>query len=370
VLAAAYPVLFPHPLARELYLRPVWSLDLDAALAASSAGAAGTETAGISWFRVGDRFGYIDLDGGIRYQGKVLAGVCLSESGFINYSKISDNIVFSDPQGRFRYGFASCGYPILDREGGRLFTVSTDSSGIRQVSPEGETIWRMEFSSPMTTVALSTERLLIGLLEGRFKLIDSRGGVEYEAATEGSRIPVVLGSALSPRRERAAVLSGIDPQHLLVLEKRESGFGSVYSRDLPSDLRREAMLQFSPDGRFLLFEQPDAVGVLDVDQKREYRVLQPGRLGAIALDSPAGQPSAAGTAAPADAIAPTGTVAILSRLPDVAGREQRLLQIVRLPHHLLASERIAARADFVRQVDGRLLVGLDGYLLRVDIRED
>ncbi len=367
LLAVVYPFLFPRPLGRALYLKPAWSLDLGRppAAQAGSPQAAGERGAQpppqpqtASWFRVGDRFGYVDLDGGLRYLDRVLWGVCLSDAGFINFGRMSEGVVFSDPQGRFLYGFQGPGYPLLDRSGQNLFLVNTDLSGIRRVSPEGDGLWSLEFSSPITTAALSAEGALIGLQDGRLLLVNPQGKTDLELAAAGSRIPILLGSAASPAGGRMAAVSGIDPQRLTVLEKKEGRYTPVLTRRLDSDLRREVMLQFTENGRFLLCEGQEALEVLDLAQKRQTRIPLPGRLVAMTGGSPE---------APAWT---QETVAVLTRLPGSGGRRDSLLTVIGLPGRVLAAERIAAPADFLRQLGTRCLLGLEGRLLRLDIREE
>ncbi|GAH58254.1 unnamed protein product [marine sediment metagenome] len=96
----------------------------------------GPEDRPFSWFRAGRQFGYFSLAGELHYIDRILYDVALSDSGFINFARISENIVFRDPNGDFQYGFKNYGYPVLDREGKRLFSVSTDLGGLKSISRE------------------------------------------------------------------------------------------------------------------------------------------------------------------------------------------------------------------------------------------
>ncbi len=362
LVALAYPFLFPHPLGRGLYLKPVWNLDL-----AEKGEAAGPSADGQVWFRAGNRFGYVRLDGRPGYLGRVLWGVCLSDAGFINYGRISESIVFADPAGQFVYGLQIAGYPLLDRSGKNLFVVNTDLSGIRRVEPGGESLWSLEFASPITTAALAADGVLLGLMNGRLLLVNGQGRLDLELAPAGSRIPIALGSAVSPGGDRVAAIVGIGPQRLNVLERREGRWAPVWTRSLDGDQRREMMLRFTEDGRFLLYERQGGVGVLDLAQKREVFLPHAGRLtGLTGGGQPPDAPGEPGEdAGVADA---RGTAAFLTRLPDASSASG--LTLVGLPGSVLVSERIAAPAGSLRQVGGRLLLGMEGHLLRLDIQEE
>ena len=365
LVAVIYPVLFPGPLGRGLFLKPVWNLDL-----ARRSAVQGRPVSPETWFQAGDRFGYVSLDGRPGYLGRALWRVCLSDTGFINFGRISESVVFSDPAGQFVYGFQTAGYPLLDRTGKSLYVVSSDLSGIRRMDPGGETLWSRELAAPITTAAVGAEGVLLGLLDGRLLLADGQGRTDLELAPGVSRVSIVVGAALAPAGDRLAAISGLDPQRLSVLEKREGRWTPLWTRDIGTDLRREALLRFTEDGRFLLFEGEGSVGVLDLLQKRETRVPHAGRL----VELTAGALPAAGGSAEASAEAGAeahGTAALLARTPAAGGSGSGAeLALVELPGRVLATERIGVPARSLRQIGGRLLLGLEGHLLRLDVQEE
>jgi hypothetical protein len=341
VLGLLYLLLFPVLSGREGYFKPGWARAIPGA--EPPAPAAGGERA--SWFKAGRWFGYVRPDGKLLYAGETLYGVALSDTGFVNYPKVAENFVFQDPEGRFRFGIRSFGYPILDEQGERLYSISTGLNELSRLDRDGEPLWSEGFFAPITSLALHQEECVVGLLDGTLKLIDRQGRILQEFAAEGSRVPVILGCALSPDGHRLAVVSGIDPQRLSLLARRGGPFSVEQALELGSDFRRGVFVRFSADGRFLASEAAEGLALLDLGRGRPGRLSLPGRL--LALDSSA-----------------SGIWAVGAR----AG-EGSQLQLLRPLASVLYSRELAAGQLFLRFVGDSLIIGLPATLLRVDYLE-
>ena len=337
LLVPAYLFLFPLPAGRETMVKPVWGTDL------RRADALGGEAApDVFFFRAGMRFGYAGTDGRLVYSGLSRHRVTLSEKGFINYGSRPEHVVFMDPAGEFQFSVQSFGYPLLDSGGDALYSINTDLGGLKRLSPEGEILWQGEFSSPITSIALRGEDCLIGLLDGRATLFGPGGEILFAIDPSGSRVPVILGTALADGGELALV-SGIDPQTLILVggEQRESS----RTIELGSDFRREVVLRFAPAGRFLYVEQEDGLLVLEQDRDRLTRLELPGRLESLA----------AGSRFAAAAFGAAG---------------ESTLVVFRPPAVTVAAASVPGDSVWTRISGPSLFVGLDDELLRADIVEE
>jgi hypothetical protein len=335
-LGCLYPFLFPHPSGKEGFFRPVWSRPIPGPQAPGEGLAAS--------FRAGRHFGFVRLDGSLQYLGEQLFGVALSDAGFINYPRVSDNFVFQDPEGRFLYGVRGFGYPVLAPDGGELYSVSTDLNTLKRLERDGEVLWTASFFSPVTSLALGGQECAAGLLDGTVKIIDAKGRIAQDITPAASRIPVVLGLAL--RQGRLAVLSGIDPQRLSLLSRKNGSFETGEVLVTGSDLRREALVRFTADGGFLAYETEGGLVVRQLGGKAGKAAAElPGRL--LALDS-----------------SPGGLLAVGQR--DGTGS---LLRLVRPLCSPLYTRHLSAGELFLRFLDGSLLVGFPGRLLRADYQE-
>jgi hypothetical protein len=348
LLLFLYLLLFPHPGGRESLMRPVWARELSAAAPGSAAPrtAATVSADAPSWyFRAADNFGYADLQGNLYYVGRRLHNLSLSDIGFINYGSVPDHVVFMNPRGEFQFSIRSYGYPLLEPGGQVLYSINTDRSGVKRIDSEGEILWSMSFPTPVTTIALAAEQCLLGLMDGRALLVDAEGDVVYQHSPDGSRIPVLLGTAVSQDLNRIALISGIDPQRLTVFQRRAEEFVPDYTQDLDSDFRREVRLSFSPDARFLFYEIEEGLGVLDVRKKKRGGFLTEGVL--ESMDS-----------------SPEFSAAAF-RL-EAGGAK---LLVFRPLSSVLLSREIAADRVYVKVLGNSLILGLRGVLLRADLLE-
>lgn len=346
-LGQAYLLLFPHPLGKESYFRPIWLRRIPpAAPAPAGPGAGETKDNAVSWFRAGREFGYFRLDGGLAHVGQVLHGVALSDSGFINFPKVAENFVFLDPWGRFQYSVRGYGYPVLDRTGQNLYSISTDLTGLKRLDRDGEVLWSAGFYSPITTLSVAKDECAVGLLDGTLKLIDAQGSIAKEFAPQASRISVILGAALSGDGGQLAVLSGIDPQRLSLLRTKGAELVLRQAMNLPSDFRRAVQLAFTEDGRFLAFEDEQGLSVLDLKRWGRSRLPLEGRVLGLASS------------------AADGLLAVGLRADGGSA-----LKVLRPLSSLLYSGGLPAQDLFLRFTGSSLILGFSGHLLRIDFQE-
>ncbi len=162
----------------------------------------------------------------------------------------------------------------------------------------------------------------------------------------GSRLPVILGAAVSTDGSLMASVSGIAPQFLTVLRRQGSGYGEIAKEVLASDFRREARVSFSPDSRYLLVEGERAAGVFDPAAPRLAWLPLPGGLAEVAF--------------------PGG-----GRFTAVAAHSGTLVQlrVVRPFTSPIIDATFSAQQLFLGTVEGDLLLGMDGRLLRIGMVE-
>lgn len=339
IILFLYLVLFPRPVGREMYLRTIWAKSVSPASMVLS------DSVAPRWpFRASDTFGYADLDGNLYYIDRKLHNLSLSDSGFINYGSVPDHIVFMNTRGEFEFSIKSYGYPLLDSSGEFLYSINTDLSGLKRIDREGQILWSLAFPAPLTSASLAGEECVIGLMDGHLRLIGADGEILYERETGGSRIPVILGTAITEDRQRIALFSGIDPQSLTIVQRRDNEFVTEVAVDLDSDFRREVELTFSPDTRFIYFEVEDGLGALDIRKKIAAEIISPGVLSSVE------------------------TASDFSAAAFRTERGSNLL-IFRPPSSVLLSMQLAVPDIFLKIIENSLILGIDGFLLRADLTE-
>jgi len=335
-------ILFPVSLGRELTARPVWAIDLRE-VQVPYLDPEPLETVG---FRLGDRIGYAALDGQLKLLQRVIYGAALSDGGFINFSRIPGSLVLQNPDGELVRSFSQCGYPAFDESGDRLFVFYTDATGLKEITLEGQELWRIEFPSVITSFHSNGSRRLIGLANGGLALIDSSGAVLHRTTPDGSRVPVILGCSVGSSGGRIAAVSGIGPQKAVIFRIRGDELKEERSIELASSYRREVFGRFSHDEQLLYFEQPGGIGVLDVPS---------GGIDLLPME---------GTL--------TGFCELGDRRIVLLISEQKGRSVLRgycRIGHLLFEETLAEGPSVIRTLESGILLGAGGRLMRIDVAE-
>ena len=287
------------------------------------------------------------MEGNIALREKVLFDTALSDAGYINFSRVPRNLVYRDPRGKFIRSFRHTGYPMLDRWGERIFILNGESTGLTVMGVENEELWSVEFSTLVTSLHFSKDYILSGLLNGRLKLFNNRGDLIGDYEESESRIPIILGCAVSPTGRDIVGVSGIDPQKLFLINNRENGRSESYSVSLTSDYRREVFVRFGGAGRLVYFESGDGLGILDVTSQRKTTIPFQGSLVRVGETEP------------------KGVVSVLSE--NDHGMELRLCTVSGQILYFRAFER----GDVcLRHIDDHIVLGRDSTLQRIDIIEE
>jgi hypothetical protein len=274
-----YLFFFPKDLSTELTLHPRWAIDL-------RNGNGGDSEAGkdgeLYSFRAGPLFGYVDLSGNLAHLQQVVDDVALSDNRYVNYSWLPSNSVLKSREGDFQASFPAVGYPLIDRTTDRFFFIGYDSTSLAEVDNDGAWAWEAEFVSIITSLSLSEQFAFLGLMDGSLRLYDRHGELVYGVRPEGSRIPVVVGTSLSSDGKHLASITGLYPQILVVMQKKESGYVELLREVLKSEFRREVFMEFSNADRYLFFEIDGGLGVVDLESHRITRLGTEGRLVGVA----------------------------------------------------------------------------------------
>ncbi|MBN1409879.1 MAG: hypothetical protein JW969_03480 [Spirochaetales bacterium] len=337
-------VFFSIPTGRETRLKPVWIRNLSDTQVNSK-----LDEKACYGFSLGDAFGYVDLKGNFLYKSNIYYNLALAESAFINFSSVQEanqSLVCYKPNGDFKSSFPVSGYPVFNRYGDRLFLIKLDGSGIKEIDQDGNEAWSQEFASVITTFAASRDNSVVGLLNGTLRYYNKTGKCLYKLDPEGSRIPVILGSAISNLGDKFGCVFGIDPQQLVFVSRSANDFNKPVYSDLDTDFRREVMIKFSENGIFLYIEGKESLKVMDTAGGAVYSIPFAGHL----LD-----------------ISPGLDNSYVFVSSKHGPRTQ--IKLVKPPFYTIITESYESTSDFIKQLDGHLLLGMDGSLLLFNIEE-
>ncbi len=324
-----------------MVFEPAWSLNVRTASPTDQV------LNSLYWYRMGEEFGYADLEGNVAVREKILFDATLRDVGYINFSRIPKNLVFRDNRGNFLRSFRLTGYPILDERGERLFLLNSESTGLEVLNVESEESWTIEFPTLITSLSFSDDYILLGLLDGMIRIFNNSGELIGDYLETASRIPIILGSAISPDGKDVIALSGIDPQKLLLIRTREPGKAETFTMHLTSDYRREVFIKFSESGRLVYFESGNGLGIFEVESKRITIIPFQGSL--IGFDESQHN----------------GIMSVLYKTDS--GVE---LRVCTTRGKVLYSKSFKSEFTHLRHIDDHILLGCDDILLRVDVVEE
>jgi hypothetical protein len=127
----------------------------------------------------------------------------------------------------------------------------------------GETLWSRQSGSMITALFVSEKALIIGTLSGNAYIMDSDGKTVSSFLSGGNGNQPVYGAAISNDASRAAIISGSDPQMLILHEKRENRWSLKSEWALPDNVLRETAVDFIYPGALLRIDRDSSILTVD-----------------------------------------------------------------------------------------------------------
>jgi len=243
-------------------------------------------------FELGGRFGFVEVEDGRLVLNREAAGQVSMSPRRWAWAEFG-----AEPESVAIYSAFGDALAVIDRPGGypffldgRTFVIGSGQDSVSEIDDSGGVMWTFEFSGPITSLDAAAGLLLAGSLDGVVVLVDGAGRQVFSFEPGGSRFSVILGAAMSGDGSRIAVVSGIDSQRFLVLERFGAGPGDfrvVYHEFLGEGFRRPVHVAFVDGGRRAVFEREGGLGIYDAGSRATRSVEIEGEL--RALDGSGGQ---------------------------------------------------------------------------------
>jgi len=352
-LFAAYFFIAARPIPLETVLIPCWLNAIESDAPVSLGGGPVRDSGGAPAerripFSLGGQFGYISQNGFFSVNQVKKANVSLSPERWAEYEAEPERIAVYDSNGETLTHIENPrGYPFfLD---GRTFLISSEQNVISQIDGSGVS-WTYEFPAPLTCVDAAAGLVLTGSLDGIIGLLDNRGKQVFTFEPGGSRYSVILGCAMSRDGSRLALVSGIDDQRFLILERfgaNASDYKVVYHEFLDDGFRRPVYITFVENDRWVVFERSGGLGFYEISSRQAGKVALNGEISAI--DQSGGQ----------------GMVfVIISRFGDT-----KELIGIRLPGRIIIESPFRSDDVFLGRMDSRLIIGGGQTLVAFDLEK-
>jgi hypothetical protein len=331
-----YTFIAARPIPIETILIPRWFISLE------STYPTGTEQepppGELFPFQLGNRFGYVDREGNFTINQVRKGYVSLSRDRWAEYNPVPAAIEVRDSVNTSLLKIdASRGYPLFLDE--RMFLIGHEQNSITALDDGGAVLWSYDFAAPLTTIDAAAGLVLVGLLDGTVEVLDSQGKRFFFFEPGGSRLTVILGCALSEDGSRLALISGIDEQRFLLLERiGDSGnveYKVIYHEFLGEGFRRPVHVGFVDNGSRVAFARQGGLGLYDIHTRTGLKVPLKGDI--MALDE-------------------TGNDRLLFILTAQASGEKRLA-VVGFPGTLIIEAPFKSETLFLGRQGSQLYVG-------------
>ena len=241
----AYVFAAAQPIPKETFLTARWLSSLESGIPVSLDTYSLDRNSGdpdlLIPFQLGGRYGYIADTGEFSINQIQKNYTSISENFWSEYEPFPTVLEINDTRGRKVMEINDPdGYPFFLDD--KFFLIGKGQDTVYALDDNGNIKWVYEFPAPLTCIDAAAGFVLAGTLDGTIELIDSDGKQfipPYEPG--GSRLAVILGCAISKDASRLAIISGIDDQRFLLLEKTGDRYRVVYHEFLSGGYRRPVL---------------------------------------------------------------------------------------------------------------------------------
>ncbi|MCL2129651.1 MAG: PQQ-like beta-propeller repeat protein [Treponema sp.] len=302
-------------------------------------------------FNLGDRFGYIWDDGKYSINQIRKAYISMCDNNWAEYEAYPSSIQVNNAMGEPVITIEDPkGYPVfLDN---RIFIIGTDQNSLISLGSDGKELWVHDFPAPITCIDAAGGFVLAGTLDGAVELIDSSGNQVFTPFEPGgSRLSVILGCAISRDSSRLAIISGIDDQRFLLLE-RSGGDGItirpqtgvsgntyrvIYHEFLPNGFRRPIHINFVDGDRKIAFERDGGIGIFDINSRTSTSIKLDGEI--LSIDN-------------------SGEGSYLFVITSQGSMQKRLI-VIRYPAFIVNEAPFKSNNAFLARMDNTIYLGGD-----------
>jgi len=239
-------------------------------------------------FNLGTHFGYIETSGKFIFNKNITNNIYLNPSSaketmWTEYEAEPASIAIKNIREETIMQIDDVrGYPVLLDD--RVFIISSDQNSLSEINKNGKVRWTYEFGAPLTCIDAKAGLLLTGSLDGIIEIFNSDGERIFYFEPDGSRYAVILGCAISNDGSRIGIISGIDQQRFLLLERFGNTIGDykvVYHEYLNNGFRRPVRILFIDNDQRIVFERTGGIGCYNIKFRRGIFIPLDGKINSI-----------------------------------------------------------------------------------------
>jgi hypothetical protein len=290
----------------------------------------------------------VDQDGRFLINQTKTGYVSLSADYWAEYEARPEEIDIHIPDGDRVIRLAGVrGYPFfMDK---KISILGDEQNSLSALSSDGELLWTYDFAAPITYIDAAADLVLAGSLDGAVELLNNQGQRIFFFEPGGSRYAVICGCRISQDGSRIAVISGIDDQRFLFLERFGDAvnfeYKVVYHEFLRDGFRRAVHLAFIDQDRRVVFEREGGLGLYEISTRTSLQVSLNGTVTAI------------------DDTGSDGLLFVLTAPSDI----RKELVGIRLPGTIVVEAPFKSETAFLGRQGSRLYVGGGATLASFDL---
>jgi hypothetical protein len=226
-------------------------------------------------FILGSHFGYVDMSGQFAINKVKTGNICLDENFWTEYSAQPSNIEVKNHYDELFINIENItGYPLfLDN---RIFILGSEQNELSEIDSNGDILWTYEYGAPITCIDAAAGLVITGSLDGIIEILDSYGKRIFYFKPGASSYEIILGCAVSKNGLRLGIISGIDNQRFLYLERslnNEGEYRVIYHEFLDIGFRRPVLISFIDEDRRIIFERTGGISCFNI--KSRYGIFIP-----------------------------------------------------------------------------------------------
>ena len=270
-----YFFIAAQPIPKETVLVPRWLTSLESGYPVNLGGQS-TDTAAVP-FRLGDRFGYFNDNGQFLLNRLRNGNISYSAWCWAEYEEIPLEIDVYDPAGQQLAVIDDpCGYPFFNED--HFYILGSEQNSVSSLDNRGNVLWSYDFPAPLTCIDSAAGLVFAGALDGSLDLLDASGSQIFSFEPGGSRLAVILGCAVSSDGSKLAVISGIDQQRFLLMEKAGDSYRVAYHQFLGTGFRRAVHIAFMDNDNKVIYERENGIGIYDIVSRTNFTADLEGKI--------------------------------------------------------------------------------------------
>lgn len=190
------------------------------------------------------------------------------DPGIITYTQNGDSITYIHRKEGKKWTHKTYSYPFLRNNKDLVFLITGENGGYEILNTKGEVIAEPVSSGMFLTsfdIADNTNRIIIGYANGYIKAYNAKLKELWFKQFLNSKIQIVKKTAVSANGNFYAVLSGLKPEFITLLDE---GGSTVWEVQTKENRRRPIDLVFSNNEEYLLEESDTGIRLYSTKKKK------------------------------------------------------------------------------------------------------